>query len=338
MARQSSLTLTGLQKAAILLISLGPELSSVIMRQLPQDDIEKVSSEIANTSAVRPETRSQVLEEFLQLSEVQGYLIKGGVRYARDLLEKTVGPAKASEILKRLTENSKIKPFAMIRKTDPKQLASFIFNEHPQTIALILSYLEPDQASVVLSSLPHDQQSEIARRVATMERTSPEILREVELVLEKNLSTLVTHDFTIAGGVKTLVDILNRVDRGTEKYILETLDRQDHKLAEDIRQRMFIFEDIITLDDAAIRRVLREVDNKDLGYALKGSSQEVAERVFRNLSKRAGEMLREDIEMMGPVRLRDVEEAQQKIVLVIRKLDEAGEIIISRGGEDAVIV
>ncbi|MHB1126188.1 MAG: flagellar motor switch protein FliG [Bacillota bacterium] len=327
-----------MQKAAILLISLGPELSSVLMRQLAQDDIEKISSEIANTAAVRPETRTQVLEEFLQLSEVQGYLIKGGVRYARDLLEKTVGPARAQEILKRLTENSKIKPFAMIRKTDPKQLASFIFNEHPQTIALILSYLEPEQASVVLSSLPHDQQSEIARRIATMERTSPEILREVETVLEKNLSTLVTPDFTTAGGVKTLVDILNRVDRGTEKYILETLDRQDHKLAEDIRQRMFVFEDIITLDDAAIRRVLREVDNKDLGFALKGSSTEVAERVFRNLSRRAGEMLREDIEMMGPVRLRDVEEAQQKIVMVIRKLDEAGEIIISRGGEDAVIV
>ncbi len=330
--------LTGIKKIAILLITLGPELSSRILKQFREDEIERISSEIANISVVDPELRKKVIDEFLVLQEAQTYIDSGGIKYARELLEKALGPQKAAEVIKRLTDSSRIKPFNLLRKTDPKQLINFINKEHPQTIALILSYLQPDQAATVLSSLPEDVQTDITKRIATMERTSPEMLQEVEAVLERKLSSVVNQDFTVAGGIDTLVDILNRVDRGTEKGILEDLEREDQELVEEIRKRMFVFEDIITLDDQSIRRVLREIDFKDLAYALKGSSNEVNERILRNLSKRAGEMLQEDIEMLGPVRLREVEEAQQKIVQVIRRLDEAGEIIISRGGEDAIVV
>lgn len=330
--------LTGLDKAAILLISLGPELSSRLLRYLPEAEIERVTSRIANMSTVSTEMKAAVTEEFLQLSEAQQYLLHGGINYAREILEKSVGPAKANEIIRKLTDSSKIRPFAMIRKADPRQMINYIYNEHPQTIALILAYLEPEQASIVISGLPEDMQANIARRIALMDRTSPEIVKEVEAVLESKLSSLMEHDFTSVGGVKTLVDILNRVDRATEKVILETMEKDDQELAEEIRKRLFVFEDIINLDDTSIRRILREVDTKDLALALKGSSQDVANRIYKNMSQRAGEMLKEDIEFLGPIRLREVEEAQQRIVQIIRRLDEAGEIVISRGGEDALIV
>ncbi|MGB9885482.1 MAG: flagellar motor switch protein FliG [Moorellales bacterium] len=330
--------LTGLRKAAVLLITLGPELSASILKHFPQEDIERISSEIANTSAVPPEVQQAVVEEFLELNEVQQYILRGGIKYAREVLERTVGPQRASEIIRKLTESSAIRPFSLLRKTDPRQLLNFISGEHPQTIALILSYLDPEQAAIILGALPEEQQIDIAKRIAQMERASPEIVREVEKALEGRLSTVVGQDFTAVGGVKALVDILNRVDRGTEKTILEALDQEDPELAEEVRKRMFVFEDIVTLDDNSIRRVLREVDMKDLAYALKGSSEEVRQRIFRNMSQRAGEMLREDMEMLGPVRLRDVEAAQSKIVQIIRRLDETGEIIISRGGEDAIVV
>lgn len=330
--------LTGIKKIAILLIALGPEISAKVLKNFREEDIERISSEIANITTVEPDLKKKIFEEFLVLHEAQSYIASGGIKYAREILEKALGPQKASEVIKRLTEASRIKPFNLLRKTDPKQLVNFINNEHPQTISLILSYLQPEQAAVVLSSLPEEMRTDITRRIATMERTSPEILKEVESVLEKKLSSVVNQDFTVAGGIDTLVDILNRVDRGTEKSILEELEREDQELVEEIRKRMFVFEDIITLDDQSIRRVLREIDFKDLAYALKGSSSEVTDRILKNLSKRAGEMLTEDIEMLGPVRLREVEEAQQKIVQVIRRLDEAGENIISRGGEDAIVV
>lgn len=330
--------LTGLEKAAVLLISIGPELSSKLLRYLPEPEIERVTYQIANMPTVTAEMKAQVTEEFLQLHEAQQYLLQGGITYAREILEKSVGPAKANEIIRKLTESSKIRPFAMVRKADPRQMVNFIYNEHPQTIALILAYLEPEQASIVLSALPEDMQADIARRIALMERTSPEIVKEVEAVLESKLSSLVDQDFTNVGGVKTLVDILNRVDRATEKIILETMEKDDQELAEEIRKRLFVFEDIINLDDTSIRRILREVDTKDLALALKGSSQDVANRIYKNMSQRAGEMLREDIEFLGPIRLRDVEEAQQRIVQTIRRLDEAGEIVIARGGEDALII
>lgn len=330
--------MTGLEKAAVLLISLGPELSAKLMRYLPDSEIERVTYQIANMPTVTTEMKNIVTEEFLQLYEAQQYLLHGGINYARELLEKSVGPARANEIIRKLTESSKIRPFSMVRKADPRQMINFIYNEHPQTIALILAYLEPEQASIILSGLPEDMQADIARRIALMERTSPEIVKQVEAVLEKKLSSLMDQDFTMVGGVKTLVDILNRVDRATEKVILETMEKDDQELAEEVRKRLFVFEDIINLDDTSIRRILREVDTKDLALALKGSSQDVANRIYKNMSQRAGEMLREDIEFLGPIRLRDVEEAQQRIVQIIRRLDEAGEIVISRGGEDALIV
>lgn len=330
--------LTGIKKAAILLMALGPTLSSRILRHFNENDIERISLEIANTTKVEVSDLEEVLEEFLLISQAQKYVLDGGLDYARKLLEETLGTQKAHEIIKKLREASQIKPFMFARKTDPKQLSNIISQEHPQTIALILSYLDPQQAAQILSDLPSERQPEIAQRIATMERTSPEVIREVEKVLRERLSSMVQHDFAAAGGIGTLVDILNNVDRGTEKLILEELEQDQPELVEEIRKRLFIFEDIIGLDNASIQRIVREVDHKDLAVALKGSSEEVRERIFRNVSKRAAEMLKEDIEFMGPVRLREVEEAQQRIVAIVRRLDEAGEIIISRGGDDAIIV
>lgn len=330
--------LSGKKKAAILLLSLGPELSSRILKQFTEQEIEAVTMEIANLSRVDKELRDEVLNEFMLIGQAQRFMLEGGVDYARELLEKTVGRHKAVEIIKRLKEQVKVKPFTFVRHTDPKQLVNMISREHPQTIAMILSYLDSQQAAMVLSDLPGEVRADIARRVALMERTSPEILKEVERVLRDKLSTVFQQDFTQSGGLETVVNILNRVDRGTEKLILEDLEKEDAELADEIRQRMFIFEDIITLDDASIQRVVREVESKDLARALKGASEEVRDRIFRNISKRAAEMLQEDLEFMGPVRLREVEEAQQRIVAIIRRLDESGEIIISRGGEDAIVV
>ena len=330
--------LTGLKKAAILLMALGPSLSAKILRHFSESDIERISLEIANTTKVDMSEKEEVLEEFMLVNQAQKYVLDGGLEYAKKLLEETLGTQKAHEIIKKLREASQIKPFMIARKTDPKQLSNIIAHEHPQTIALILSYLDPQQASQILSDLPEEQQAGIAQRIATMERTSPEVLREVERVLEARLSSVAQQDYAVAGGIGTLVDILNNVDRGTEKLILEELELEHPKLVDEIRKRLFIFEDVIGLDNASIQRIIREVDQKDLAMAIKGSSDEVRERIFRNISKRAAEMLQEDIEFMGPVRLRDVEEAQQRIVSIVRRLDEAGEIIISRGGEDAIII
>jgi flagellar motor switch protein FliG len=268
----------------------------------------------------------------------QDYIAKGGIGYAKDILEKALGTEKTMEIINRLTVSLQVRPFEFIRKTDASQVLNFIQNEHPQTIALILAYLKPSQAAEVLSSLPQEKQAVVAKRIAMMDRTSPEIIKEVERVLEKKLSSLVIEDYTATGGLESIVDILNSVDRGTEKYIMETLEIEDSELAEDIRKRMFVFEDILQLDNRSIQRFLREVDNSQLAIALKGATEEVQSAIYGNMSKRLSEMIKEDIEFMGPVRLKDVEEAQQKIVNVIRKLEDAGEIIISRGGGDEIIV
>jgi len=334
----SKTVINGKKKVAILLMSLGPDTASRVLKQFPEEDIENVSMEIANLRCVEKETRDEVLEEFVLLGQARQYVLEGGVDYARDILEKAVGHHKAVEIIKKLKEQIKIKPFTFVHKADPKQVVNLISREHPQTIALILSYLAPQQSATILAELPAEMQADIARRIALMERTSPEILKAVESVLREQMANVFQHDFTQAGGVDAVVNILNRIDRGSEKLILDKLERDDAELAELIRQRMFVFEDIISLDDAAIQRVVRETDSKDLAKALKGASDDVKGRVLRNISKRAGEMLNEELEYMGPVRLREVEEAQRRIVHVIRRLDEAGEIIIARGGEDAIVV
>ena len=268
----------------------------------------------------------------------QGFISSGGIDYAREVLERALGTQKAIDIVNRLTSSLQVRPFDFIRRTDPSHLLNFIQGEHPQTIALILSYLEPNKAALILSGLNHQIQADVARRIATMDRTSPDVLREVERVLERKLSTLASEDYTSAGGIDAIVEVLNQVDRGTEKIIIEALEEEDPELAEEIKKRMFIFEDIVLLDDRSIQKVLREVDNQDLGKALKGVDAEVQEKIYRNMSKRAASLLREDMDFMGPIRLRDVEEAQQKIVNIIRKLEEAGDIIVARAGEEELVV
>jgi flagellar motor switch protein FliG len=329
---------SGKEKAAMLLISLGPERSAEIFKHLKEEEIEQLTLEIANIRTVAPEEKERILEEFYQICLAQEYIAEGGIGYAKDILEKALGTQKALEVINKLTVSLQVRPFDFVRKADPDQLLNFIQNEHPQTIALILAYLKPQQSSIVLSALPQDKQADVARRIATMDRTSPEVIKEVERVLENKLSSLVTEDYTAAGGVQSIVDILNSVDRGTEKYIMETLEIEDTDLAEEIKKRMFVFEDILTLDNRSIQRFLRDVENQQLAIALKGSTEEVQNAILSNMSKRLSEMIKEDMDFLGPVRLKDVEEAQQKIVNIIRKLEDAGEIVISRGGGDEIIV
>ena len=272
------------------------------------------------------------------MCKAKEYISEGGLDYARTVLEKAVGLESALSVINKLTSSLQIRPFDCVRNTDPSQLLNLIQNEHPQTIALVLAYLRPEQAAAILSALPNDVQYDVARRIATMDRTSPDIIRDVEKVLERKISSsLGNQDFTIAGGVEAIVELLNRSDRTTERSIIENLESQDPELAEEIRKLMFVFEDITLLDDRSLQMVLREVENKDLSLALKGVPNEVANKIFKNMSKRAADMLREEIEFMGPVRIRDVEEAQQKIVNIIRKLEDSGEIIVSRGKGDEVI-
>jgi len=330
--------LTGKQKAAILIVSLGPEIAANIYRFLREEDIEQLTLEIANLNKVSNEQKNDILEEFYQMLVAQNYITEGGIDYAKEVLEKALGTQKAIEIINRLTSSLQVRPFDFIRKADPSQLMNFLQNENSQTIALVMTYLTPEQSASLLSSLSPEKQVDIARRVATMDRTSPEIIMEVEKVLERQMASVVTEDYTNVGGIQAVVNILNNVDRGTEKNIIEALEVDNPELAEEIRRRMFVFEDILSLDNRSIQRTLREVDNQDLTMALKGASEDVKKRIFENMSKRQAEMVKEDMEYMGPVRLRDVEEAQQKIVNIIRKLEEAGEIIISRGGGDEIIV
>lgn len=330
--------MNGRQKAAVFLVTLGSEISAEIFKHLREDEIETLTFEIARLETVDPEMRDSVLLEFRDLMMAQEFITTGGIDYARELLEKSLGNQKAVDIINRLTSSLQTRPFDFIRRTDPAHLMNFIQQEHPQTIALILAYLEPGKASVILGQLPGEIQSDVARRIATMDRTSPDVLREVERVLEKKLSTLSSEDYTAAGGVDSIVDILNMVDRSTERQIIETLEEDDPELAEEIKKRMFVFEDIVMLDDKAIQKVLREVDTQELSKALKSVDSEVQDKIFRNMSKRAASLLKEDMEFMGPTRRKDVEEAQQKIVAVIRKLEEAGEVVIARSGEEDVLV
>ncbi len=330
--------LNGRQKAAIFLVTLGSEISSEIFKHMREDEIETLTFEIARLESIDSEDRDRVLQEFQELMMAQDFITSGGIDYARELLEKSLGSQKAVDIINRLTSSLQVRPFDFIRRTDPTHLLNFIQQEHPQTIALILAYLEPQKASIILSSLPHDIQSDVAKRIATMDRTSPEVLREVERVLEKKLSTLSSEDYTAAGGVESIVEILNLVDRSTEKTIIESLEEEDPELAEDIKKRMFVFEDIVMLDDRAIQKVLREVDTSELAKALKSVDTEVQDKIFRNMSKRAATLLKEDMEYMGPIRMKDVEESQQKIVSIIRKLEEQGEIVVARAGEDELVV
>ncbi len=330
--------LSGKEKAAILLVALGPEKSAILFNHLKEEEIEELTLEIANLRKVTPQEKDEILEEFYQICLAQEFISEGGIGYAKEVLEKAMGSQKATDIINKLTASLQVRPFDFVRKADASQLLNFIQNEHPQTLALILSYLSPAQAATILSALPQEKQANVAQRIAQMDATAPDVIKEVELVLERKLSSMVTQDYAATGGVQAIVDILNAVDRGTERFIIESLEVQDSELAEDIKKRMFVFEDIINLNNTAIQRFIRDIENNDMALALKSATDEVKELILSNMSSRMREMLEEDMQFMGPVRLKDVEDAQQKIVNVIRKLEEAGEIIVSRGGGDDMIV
>lgn len=327
------------QKAAILLLALGPELSAQVLKKLNEGEVELLVSEIAHVEKLPQGVTDKVISEFHDLYEAQGFITSGGLVYASDILERALGKNKAREIIERLSATLEIAPFHFLRNADPNEILSFIEDEHPQTIALVLTYLRPEQASLILKQLETVLRAEVVRRIALMDRTTPDIIAEVENILESKVSSLARgQEYAAVGGLDVTVKILNQVDRGTERAILEILEDENPELADEIRRKLFTFEDVVSLEDRAIQRVLREVETKRLSLALKTADDELKEKIFANMSQRAGEMLREDMEFLGPVRLKDVELAQQEIVNTVRRLEEDGEIIIARGGEEEIVV
>jgi flagellar motor switch protein FliG len=332
-------TITGPQKAAILLVQLGRERSALVLKSLRESEVEEVLSEIARLQGVDNEVVDAVMEEFQELATARRYYGKGGMDFAREVLEASMGPEKAAELLKRMEASLVEMPFEFLRRADARQVLSFLQDEHPQTVALVLAHMRAEQAAVVLSGMPADLQADVAHRVATMENTSPEVVRQVETILERKLSSVLqSNDFSAAGGLQPLIDIINNSDRATERLILEGLERRDRALAEEVRSQMFMFEDILTLDDRSVQLVLRQVDSKELATALKGVSQDVREKIMKNVSERAAVTLADEIEMLGPVRLATVEESQAVVISTIRSLEESGQIVISRGDRDEYVV
>ena len=334
-----AVNIPGPKKAAIVLVALGTEASSKIFQKMSDDEVEKITTEIARLEGVTPDIREKVLEEFHHLTMAQQFISQGGIEYAREVLEAALGPARAKEILEKVQNAIRTTGFNLLEHVDPQQLVNFIQKEHPQTIALLLAHMGTQAAASILSALPAEMQVEVATRIATMESISPEVLAQVEQVLSDQIKSLFGGNVSEIGGVKAIAEMLNMVDRGAEKNILGNLERENPELAAEIKNLMFVFEDILLIDDRSMQRVLKEVDTKELSLALKGSSEEVQNKFFKNMSSRASEMIKEEMEYMGPVRLKDVEECQQRIVDVIRRLEDDGEIIISgRGGSDDVVV
>jgi len=329
--------LSGTQKSAVLLMTLGTERAAKVLREMNETEITEIMAEVAALGDVPPDVVDAVLDEFDLTARARRHIALGGIGVARELLVASLGTEKSDEIFERLSVSFVSAPFEFVRRIDPRMVLSFVRDEHPQTIALLLAHLSPEAAALVLSGLPEDTQRDVAVRVATMDRTSPDIIAVVEHALEKRLSSFAQQsDLSSAGGVQSLVEVLNRSDRATERLIFEGLDDHDTILADEVRSRMFVFEDIITLDDRAVQQILRRVDSKDLALALKGMRVEVREKVMSNLSSRAAETLDEDISLLGPVRLSSVEEAQGAVVRIIRELEEAGEIILARSSEEFV--
>ncbi len=329
--------LSGRQKVAALLISLGTEISADLLGRFNERDVDRVTVEILRMQKVPSAVLDAVQAEFYEMLRADESLAAGGVDYARDILERALGD-KGQEVMDRILAGSQGLPFDFIRNTDGGQLLNFIQNEHPQTIALVLSHINPEQAAEIIAGLEPELQADVSRRIATMGQISPEVIRQVESSLREKMSSLIVEDVTASGGVEFLVKVIQNVDRGTEKSILEQPDETAPELSDEVRKGMFLFEDISDMDDRSIQRILREIEGKDTTLALRGGSEELKDAFFRNMSSRASEILREEMEISGPVRLRNVEEAQQRIVNVIRKLEEAEEIVIARGGEaDALI-
>jgi flagellar motor switch protein FliG len=326
------------QKAAILLISLGPEVAANVYKHLREDEIEQLTLEIATLRKVDSDDRINILQEFHDLAIAEEYISQGGIEYAKEVLQKALGSERALSILEKLTATLQVRPFEFARKANAAQILNFIQNEHPQTIALVLSYLDAKQAAAILSELPQPLRSDVARRVAKMDATSPDVVSSIERMLENKIASTTMMDTTSVGGLDAIVQIINDVDRATERSIMETLEISDPQLAEEIKKKMFVFEDIVMLDNRAIQRVIRDIEQSDLILALRTASEDVRDVVFKNLSKRMVETFKEEMEYAGPVRLRDVEEAQQRIVAQIRRLEDMGEIVVARGGGDDVLV
>ena len=331
--------LDGRTKAAVFLACLGPQVASKVMSKLSEEEIEQLTLDLSSLGTVEPEVRESIIEEFHQMYVANRYVTAGGIEYARHVLETALGPERALEILTRLQSSLQEVPFEFLKRADPSQICTFIQDEHPQTIALILAHLSPTVASVVLSALPQEVRADVVLRIASMDRTPPEIVREVERVLERKMASVFSQGFTFAGGVKEVAEILNCIDRGTEKSIMADLSERDPELADEIARLMFTFDDLIHIEDSGIQKALREIEQRDLALALKTANEGLSEKILHNMSERAREMIKEEMEYMGPVRLRSVEEAQQKIVSVIRRLEESGDIVISRGGgTDEIVV
>lgn len=330
--------LTGQQKAAAVIISLGAESASNVYKYLHEEEVEQLTFEIARLQHLKSSEVEDILLSFYQICLTQKVITEGGVEYAKSVLEKTYGAQAAASLLERVTKSLRTKAFEFIRKADYKNIMTIIQNEHPQTIALILSYARSDQASSIISELPKDKRIEVVERIAKMDRTSPDVIRIIERILEQKFSSFMSVDFMEVGGVNYIADIMNHIDRSNEKYIFDELSKKDAKLSEEIRKKMFVFEDITVLDNVAIQRFLHEANSKDLVFALKGANQEVSDAIFSNMSKRSAETIKSDLEFTHNVRLRDVEEAQQRIVAIIRRLEEEGELVIMKGGKDEIIV
>jgi flagellar motor switch protein FliG len=328
-----TMALTGTRKAAILLVTLGAEASARILRTLNDAEIEDVTVEISKVRDLPQDVVNSVLDEFAELAHSHSYILQGGFAYAREVLHKALGPGRADEVLGKVQVHFERAPFLSIHQADPRQLADFIRREQPQTIALILANLDPEAAARVLANLPPEARPEIIQRLAIMETTSPEVIKQVDQVLERRLESVLGNDVSTVGGVKAVAKILNCIDRSSEKLIFEALEPDNPELAEEIRRLMFVFDDLARLDDRAMQRVLKDVEQKDLALAMKAAADAVVSKIYANMSERTQVLLRQEIEYLGPVRLKDVEDAQARILRAVRALEESGEVVISSGRE-----
>ena len=329
--------LSGRKKSAILMLLLGPDVASQIYRNLTDQEIEQVTFEIANLGNVQAHVTLDVIEEFYHTAMARQYISHGGIHTAREILDRALGPGKAVEIIERLQGILTGNPFDFLKHIEPNHLLEFVYNEHPQTIALILSHLDHDKAATILSALPHELQQDVVMRIAMMDQTSPEIIAEVERILEKKLSSILAQDFSHSGGLETLAELLNRLEPSAGRNIIQALEENDQELAAEVKKRMFTFDDLVVLDDKALQKILKNVEFKDLALALKGASDEVKNQVFSNISARAASDLKDEMDLMGPVRIKHVEESQQKIITLLRQMEESGEIEIVKKGHDDFI-
>ena len=329
--------LTAMQKAAIVITSIGAENAAHVYKRLSDEEVEKLTFEVSSLPYMDINQVDAVLNEFYELCLTQKVITEGGIDYARQVLEKAYGPEMAQKLMEKVSKSMQTKAFEFVRKSDYKNLLAIIQNEHPQTIALVLSYVNSEQASAVLQELPREKRVEVVERIAKMESASPETVKAIESTLERKFAAVVSMDLTEVGGINYVADVLNKVDRGTEKYIFDELSARDPALVEEIKKKMFVFEDILSLDSMSIQRFIRDVETKDLAIAIKGSNSEVAATLYANMPQRMQESIQQEIEYLHNVRMRDVDEAQQRIVGIIRHLEEEGELVIGKGGDDEII-